>query len=208
VATRPSPTERRRDPERTRRAILDAATEEFAGKGFAGARVAEIARRAGVNPQLISYYFGGKQGLHDALRDQWLAGEADLTARATSFGEMVDGYLAATLDRPAQARMLLRGELDGPGGDVSVEHDGVRSVSADIEDLRRRQEVGELTDEFSPELIRFIMQLVMLGPVALPGLAEACFGLDPASPEFRARYGDEVRRLFTRAEDRGSEKVG
>ena len=34
-----------------------------ARQGLAGARVNDIADRAGVNKQLISYYFGGKEGL-------------------------------------------------------------------------------------------------------------------------------------------------
>ncbi len=58
---------RRRDPERTKRALLDAALAEFAEKGLAGARVDQIATRAGVNKQLISYHFGAKEGLHRAL---------------------------------------------------------------------------------------------------------------------------------------------
>jgi TetR/AcrR family transcriptional regulator len=53
----------RRDPQGTRRALLDAAIAEFAAKGRAGARVDEIARRAGVNKQLVYHYFGNKDDL-------------------------------------------------------------------------------------------------------------------------------------------------
>jgi len=49
-----------------RSALLDAASQEFGNKGFAGSRVAAIARAAGVNKQLIFYYFGSKRGLFDA----------------------------------------------------------------------------------------------------------------------------------------------
>jgi TetR/AcrR family transcriptional regulator len=59
----PKPQERRRDPERTRKLILDAASAEFGAHGYAGARISAIASRAGVNQQLISYYFDGKEGL-------------------------------------------------------------------------------------------------------------------------------------------------
>jgi AcrR family transcriptional regulator len=52
-----------RDPERTRRRILDAATEEFARYGLGGARVDRIAQRAGVNKRMLYYYFGDKEGL-------------------------------------------------------------------------------------------------------------------------------------------------
>ena len=37
----------------TRRRILEAATAEFAAKGLAGARVDEIAARAGANKRMI-----------------------------------------------------------------------------------------------------------------------------------------------------------
>lgn len=53
-----------RDPERTQASILAAATEEFTAKGLNGARVDEIARRAGVNKRMIYHYFGDKEGLY------------------------------------------------------------------------------------------------------------------------------------------------
>ena len=47
----------------SRERILDAARSEFAEKGFDGARVDEIAKRADVNKALIYYYFKGKDEL-------------------------------------------------------------------------------------------------------------------------------------------------
>lgn len=49
-----------------RSAILAAARSEFSCKGLAGARVNEIAALAGVNKQLIYYYFGSKNDLYRA----------------------------------------------------------------------------------------------------------------------------------------------
>src|SRR5687767_15037900 len=54
----------RRDPDRTREAILAAAQDEFALKGLSGGRVDEIARRARANKRMIYHYFGSKQGLY------------------------------------------------------------------------------------------------------------------------------------------------
>jgi AcrR family transcriptional regulator len=56
-----------RDPERTRAAILDAATQEFTAKGLTGARVDAIAARARVNKRMIYHYFGDKDGLYLAV---------------------------------------------------------------------------------------------------------------------------------------------
>src|SRR2546430_16990422 len=58
---------RRRDPAATRRKLLTAARREFASRGLAGARVDDIAARAGVNKQLVYHYFGDKDALYLAV---------------------------------------------------------------------------------------------------------------------------------------------
>jgi AcrR family transcriptional regulator len=58
-----------RDPERTRASVLAAATRTFVESGFNGARIDRIAERAGVNKQLIYYYFGSKEQLYVAVLD-------------------------------------------------------------------------------------------------------------------------------------------
>ncbi|HSL19490.1 MAG TPA: TetR/AcrR family transcriptional regulator [Methylomirabilota bacterium] len=47
--------------------ILDAASTEFAERGFAGARVDEIAARAGVNKAMLYYRVGDKRTLYTAV---------------------------------------------------------------------------------------------------------------------------------------------
>ncbi|RZI77801.1 MAG: TetR/AcrR family transcriptional regulator [Variovorax sp.] len=54
----------KRDAAATREALIAAAVNEFSRNGFAGARVDEIARVAGVNKQLVYHYFDSKQGLY------------------------------------------------------------------------------------------------------------------------------------------------
>ena len=52
-----------RDPVRTRRRILRIAADEFANRGFDGARVDEIVRRSKVSKNLIYHYFKSKDAL-------------------------------------------------------------------------------------------------------------------------------------------------
>jgi AcrR family transcriptional regulator len=59
--------QRANDPEGTKRNIVEIATEEFAGKGFSGARVDDIAARTKTSKRMIYYYFGGKEGLYIAV---------------------------------------------------------------------------------------------------------------------------------------------
>jgi len=60
----------KRDPDRTREAILVAAQDEFAAKGLAGGRVNVIARNSGANKRMIYHYFGSKNGLYLAALER------------------------------------------------------------------------------------------------------------------------------------------
>jgi TetR/AcrR family transcriptional regulator len=64
---------RKRDRERSRGNIISAARAEFAAKGYAGARMEQIAQRAGINKELIYHYFRGKEQLFEEVRSQQLA---------------------------------------------------------------------------------------------------------------------------------------
>jgi TetR/AcrR family transcriptional regulator len=57
----------RGQPEESRAAILQAAAQEFADYGIAGARTDAIAREARVNKALLYYYFKDKETLHGAV---------------------------------------------------------------------------------------------------------------------------------------------
>jgi AcrR family transcriptional regulator len=56
-----------RDPESTSASILAAAVQEFTERGYEGARVDNIAARAGVNKRMLYHYFGNKQALYVAV---------------------------------------------------------------------------------------------------------------------------------------------
>jgi AcrR family transcriptional regulator len=60
----------KRDPEGTRRRILEAAIEQFSNSGLAGARVGSIARWAKTNERMLYYYFGNKEQLFIAVLEE------------------------------------------------------------------------------------------------------------------------------------------
>ena len=72
-------TERRRDADRTRTEILEVATEEFAHRGYDGARVDEIAARTRTTKRMIYYYFGGKEQLFTAVLERAYADSSAAT---------------------------------------------------------------------------------------------------------------------------------
>jgi AcrR family transcriptional regulator len=54
----------------TRHALLESATRVFARYGYDGASSRTLASEAGVNQALISYHFGGKEGLYLAVFEE------------------------------------------------------------------------------------------------------------------------------------------
>ncbi|WP_246618908.1 MULTISPECIES: TetR family transcriptional regulator [Streptomyces violaceusniger group] len=182
----PTPEERKQCPERSRRLLLEAAMDEFSEKGFAGARVQDIADRAGLNKQLITYYFGGKEGLYRELGREWLRHEATFNDPAVPFEELVTRYLREAFDDPRGIRLAIWQGLTGEVADEPRE---------DLSDLRRRQAAGELADDLDPAAVLLMCYAVVSAPATMPHAVRQIFGIEPDSPEFRERWEEQLRRI-------------
>ncbi|MEU4548381.1 TetR/AcrR family transcriptional regulator [Nonomuraea dietziae] len=189
---RREPEDKQRDAERTKQRIVQAAVEEFAAKGFAGARVSAIADRAGVNKQLISYYFGGKEGLYRELTSQWQSTESGFADPSLSLGELVAGYVRANAANPAFGKLLVWEGLRE--GEPAQEF--VADMRRNVEALRERQRLGELPSSLEPEAVLVALFAMAAAGVAFPQIVRAVYGEDPASPEFAERYASQVEALL------------
>jgi len=98
--------------EDSRKAILRAATCEFAEQGEAGARMDAIARAAGVNKALLHYYFGTKDGLYAAVLHEVFTGLLERYLRVLkgpgSPGERLLRHFLAHFDHMADAGAFTR----------------------------------------------------------------------------------------------------
>ncbi|MFI6868699.1 TetR/AcrR family transcriptional regulator [Nocardia sp. NPDC050406] len=187
---RPTAEERQRDAERTRRRLLAAALEVFADKGFAGARVQEIADRAGVNKQLITYYFGGKDGLYRALQEQWLQQEAGFAFPDLSLDELVAAYLRSVFEDRRMSRLLAWEGLAESAGAPPAEYD-----REDLADLRRRQDEGQLPADLDAGAFLLAVMGAAMVPTVLPQVVRRVTGLSPDSPEFQQLYTEQLQRI-------------
>nr|WP_108869874.1 TetR family transcriptional regulator [Tessaracoccus timonensis] len=84
--------------EQTRRRILETASTLFSQKSFDAVSMRVIAKEAGVDPALISHYFGSKEGLFEAMLEQSVGVDA---IAAEMFSGDVTG-LGATMVRVAE----------------------------------------------------------------------------------------------------------
>ncbi|TMR42315.1 TetR family transcriptional regulator [Actinomadura geliboluensis] len=190
----PAPDERTLDADRSRRLLLDAALDEFAAKGYAGARVQDIADRAGLNKQLINYYFGGKAGLYRELLALWGTRKGEINDPSLPMEEVAVGYLRHILDDPRGTRLSAWRGLDAADG-ASDPGDDPCGLAEDLSDVERRQEAGELAGDLDPAAVRLVLMAMTAAPVTMPHAVRRVFGLDPRSPEFRERYAEQLRRI-------------
>ena len=108
--------------------ILDAASTVFAEHGFAGARVDEIARRAGVNKAMLYYHVGNKQALYTAVlsrnferMEKVLGPVVDLGGGPSEKVEALIREIARVLrELPDHPRIVLR-ELASAGSNLQPE---------------------------------------------------------------------------------------
>ena len=177
-----------RDPERTKAALLDAALVEFSAHGRAGARTSAIARRAGVNKQLISHHFGGKDGLYRALVERWEAEEQRYGGPDVPLAELAGRYVEDGARHRDLHRLLLRASLDDQeaGGGVGAD---------DLDDLRRRQDEGELTRRLDPAFVLLALEAIASAPLVFPADVRRLTGRDPASDDFAAWHAAQLRTL-------------
>jgi AcrR family transcriptional regulator len=201
----PTPSERQRDPERTKARILEAAIEEFSAKGFTGARVSEIAARAGVNQQLISYYFDGKEGLYRELGRQWRAYEAQAFPDDLDGAEMIKRYVRASVEHRQGSRLLAWEGLGDTGTDPDEEEAKERDarLAQEVEQIRERQRKGEVDDRIDPAVLHLIALSAANALTVYPQLARGLLGGDASSPEVVEHYAEQLAVLLgtTRRED-------
>lgn len=182
----PAPDERRIDPERTRRRLLDAALDVFSAKGYAGARVQEIADRAGVNKQLINYYFDSKEGLYRELQRVWLQREQAFADPDLPLSELARRYLREAIAEPRLTRLMawrgLTGDQDQPPSDLAT----------------MRPPTGQVGSGLDPASVRLAIMGAVIAPIVMPQLVRQHFDLDPTDPEFEARYGAQLAEIVNR----------
>lgn len=182
--------------EGTRESILQAAIVEFASVGFTGARVEQIASRAGVNKAMLFYYFRNKRGLYKEVLIKVLSTllprlaaivGPDLTPERFA-EEFPRTYIRFFADHPLYVRLI--------GYDLIHDPDNIRAMFAEVvpklplaptrnamfANMRRWAEEGRIRPLDPMHMMLNIISLSVLAFIARP-LVEVMSGLSAGSEE-------------------------
>jgi AcrR family transcriptional regulator len=177
--------------------IVAAAREEFARRGFDGARVDQIARRAGVNKQLLFYYFHSKRGLFSAvlsrgaveleasLADLPVSGDRPLDRIRVALGAQFD-FLAAHPDLVTLLTQAGRSEA----------RPFAPAIKRLVVLLAEGQGRGQVRDDLDPHLAAaqaLVLMVAYLGLESLIATSAAPLGAD--EPALRERWKEAAVRL-------------
>jgi len=174
--------------------IIASAIPLFAAKGLNGVSVRELAGAAGVNLSMISYYFGGKEGLYAAvLADQFavLGKLEEIDHMEIDTLQKFELYVRATVSRYRKSPYLLRfytSELTNPTACFeTIVKPAIKKV------------VQMLLDTFSDGLSheRFREGLDPADTVlALAGMINFYFLLEPATAELVDHASERDEKLI------------
>ena len=177
--------------------IIAAARDEFSRRGFDGARVDQIARRAGVNKQLLFYYFHSKRGLFTAV-----------LARGAAELERALAELPTNGDRPLdRIRVTLGAQFDFLAAHpdlVALLTQAGRSDARPFAPAVKRLVVlfaegqgrGQVRDDLDPHLAAaqaLVLMVAYLGLESLIAMSAPPLGAD--EPALRERWKEAAVRL-------------
>ncbi len=189
---------RARDPERSRAAILDAAEELFARKGYEATSLEDVGRNAGLSRGTPHYFFGTKEDLYKAVLERVFADARESVARGRAaasgataevvIAEAVGSYVDFLASRPAFVRLaeweaLTGGRFFGETPPhLAFVRDGLAAIG---EELSR----GTLRPADPAQILIDVVSLCFF-PLAHADSLLKALGVDPFSPTFlEARSG-------------------
>ncbi len=185
-----------------REAILRAAMDEFATRGFDGATTVEIARRAGVTQPLVHHHFGSKANLWSSVLSELFGGLAAAITRANEpvAGEskrarierLIKAVILFGAERPELSRLI---RLESASGHTSFEVLYTLHLEPLLRFFDTTLEAAE-NDGLVRSLDRGFVYFALIGAsmqlFAQPETAKRAFGLDTSDPRVAKDYADFI----------------
>ncbi|MGI9592479.1 MAG: TetR/AcrR family transcriptional regulator [Myxococcota bacterium] len=196
-------------------ALLQAARELMAEKGLPQLTVREVAERAGVQPALVSYYFGGKQGLLQALTREVAASMVEgLEQRVGQGGDFAERlrdamrHVIGLLGKdPYGPRLVVEQVFFGDESTIDAFVDqfarrNFETLNRLLDDGRRSGDIREVEAMFlAPMLFGSSLFFFLAAPVI-----RRLYGIEEITPELAQRFGEHaadvvLRGILTRPEE-------
>lgn len=153
---------RTRNPEGTKRAVLDAAEQLFAERGFAGTSMRDISDASGVSQPLIQHHFGSKDGLYGSVLRRAVENyaarfpeAARVTDEPVDVQAEIERLFQFVRDYPLQMRIVGWARLEGKQGLVT----GCEALRcAMVRRIERGQELGIVRNDIDAPSLAVMLE--------------------------------------------------
>jgi len=178
-----------RSPDRSRGRILDAALKEFSARGFSGARVDVIARRATINKRMLYHYFGNKGSLfREVLRRKITERRALMEGAPGDPAENLPFRFALMCRDMDWVRLLGWEAVQNAGSRILEEKFRREGVARARERVCREQAQGLVGSEFDRSHLMLAKLSLAMFPAAFPQLVRLITGKPVRDPAFQRDY--------------------
>ncbi len=149
---------------------MDAAENLFAEKGFNGTSVRDIAQKANVNLAMISYYFGSKEKLLEAMFDyrgellkvkiEDIISRKELSSMEKVY-LLIDNYIEKIMAQQCFHRIMAREQVLNTTGFLAELILQMKKTNLDV--VSRLIKEGQRTGEFRKNIDIALMMTTMIG---------------------------------------------
>jgi AcrR family transcriptional regulator len=150
--------------------IMEVAESLFAEKGFNGTSIRDIALKANINLAMISYYFGSKEKLLEAMfgyrgeqlkvKIEDIIGKKDLTAIEKVY-LLIDNYIEKIMQQQCFHRIMAREQVLNTTGFLAELITGMKKTNLEV--VSRLIKEGQKTGDFRKNIDIPLMMTTMVG---------------------------------------------
>lgn len=200
------PLHRTRNRERTRGSIVAAARAEFAARGYSGARMEQIAQRAGVKKELIYHYFRGKEQLFEEVRTEQLADaeaehalpQSPLTDRSQELSSLFAWRFNRMLGDLEWIKLLTWEAVQTDIAPPPNEDNRRATIRQSIAAIKAAQKDGSLPADLDPRFLQLAMFALATYPLAFSQITTMTTGMAASDKRFQTAWTGFLQQLGAR----------
>ncbi|HEV2865779.1 MAG TPA: TetR/AcrR family transcriptional regulator [Allosphingosinicella sp.] len=156
--------------------IVAAAAEEFARAGYDGARLENVARKAGCNRAMIYFYFDGKAGLFEAALDETAEHRREqIGAQPRTLAEGLVYWFERNRAEPQRIRLIMQEALAPEAAQTRPERREVY-LAEQLKVVQAFQAHGLLRSDLHPRHLLTMFLAITSFPACFPKIASVALG--------------------------------
>ena len=208
------------DNDSTKKQLFEAAKRLFSSQGFDGTTVKEIADSAGVNISLVSYHFGGKEGIYRACIEEFgklrLGAAQKLLEPASSVEELrvrlelfVEEFILLFLEDP-EACKIIHNEVERHMDLVEDIFRGtfLKVFGALADYFVKAQKAGLIDSNLEPPLVAGLFFGSMVHLARMDSINEKFFGNSLKNPKYRSKFVKHLAKMCLYGVAKEADKKG